>query len=240
MLHRTRWFAVVGLMALSAVPVARAQIPVTDVGAIVQLIAQLEQLQQQLTVARDTLRQAEDAYESMTGQRGMERLLDGAVRNYLPEDWLELERAMRGASAAQSALAREINRILEQNAVLSEASLGAFAPADRGEIDAARRSAAMLQALSSQALANTSEKFGSLDELIRAIGRADDPKAISELQARIGAEQGMLQNEANKLFVLHQAAQAQELTRRQRERERAIAGVGRLRDRPSLGLSSGT
>jgi type IV secretion system protein VirB5 len=240
MLHSTRWFAVVGLMAFFVVPVARAQIPVTDVGAIVQLIAQLEQLQQQLMVARDTLRQAEDAYESMTGQRGMERLLEGAVRNYLPEDWLELERAVRGASAAQSALAREINRILEQNAVLSEASLAAFAPADRGEIDAARRSAAMLQALSSQSLANTSEKFGSLDELIRAIGRADDPKAIAELQARIGAEQGMLQNEANKLFVLYQAAQAQELTRLQRERERAIAGVGRLRDRPSLGLSSGT
>ena len=62
----------------------------------------------------------------------------------------------------------------------------------------------------------------------------------TELQARIGAEQGMLQNEANKLFVLQQSAHAQELARRQRERERAIAGVGRFRDRPSLGLSSGT
>ena len=240
MLHKTRWLALVGLAAMFIVPVARAQIPVTDVGAIVQLVSQLQQLQQQLMVARDTLRQAQDAYESMTGRRGMERLLEGTVRNYLPADWLELERAVRGAAAAQSALAREINRILDQNAVLSEAALSAFAPADRGEIDAARRSAAMLQALSAESLANTSERFASMDELIRAISRADDPKAIAELQARIGAEQGMLQNEANKLFVLYQSAQAQELSRRQRERERAIAGVGRLRDRPSLGLSSGT
>jgi type IV secretion system protein VirB5 len=238
--RKNRLLVTVGLVAMFVVPLARAQIPVTDVGAIVQLIAQLQQLQEQLLVARDTLRQAEDAYESMTGRRGMERLLEGTVRNYLPEDWLELERAVHGAAAAHSALAREINRILELNSVLSEASLAAFAPADRGEIDAARRSAALLQALSAESLANTSERFGSLDELIRAIGRADDPKAIAELQARIGAEQGMLQNEANKLFVLYQSAQAQELTRRQRERERAIAGVGRLRNRPSLGLSSGT
>ena len=240
MLHSTRWSAVVGFIAMFVAPFVGAQIAVTDVGAIAQLIAQVRQLQQQLTVARDSLRQAEDAYESMTGRRGMERLLEGTVRNYLPEDWLELERAVRGAAAAHSALAQEINRILEQNAVLSEASLATFAPGDREEIDAARRSAAMLQALSAESLANTSGRFGAMDELIRAIGRADDPKAIAELQARIGAEQGMLQNEANKLFVLYQSAQAQELTRRQRERERAIAGVGRLRDRPSLGLSAGT
>jgi len=240
MRHRFWCLAVLGLLASSVVPAARAQIAVTDVGAIVQLVAQLKQLQQQLVVARDALRQAEDAYESTTGRRGMERLLEGTVRNYLPEDWQELERAIQGTAAAHSALAQEIRRILEQNAILSEGALAAFAPQDRSEIDAARNSAAMLQAISEQSLSNTSARFSALDELIRAIGRADDPKAIAELQARIGAEQGMLQNEANKLFVLQQSAHAQELARRQRERERAIAGVGRLRDRPSLGLSSGT
>lgn len=240
MCRRSWCLAVLALLAMLATPMARAQIPVTDVGAIVQLISQLEQLQQQLVVARDTLRQAEDAYESMTGRRGMDRLLEGTVRNYLPEDWQELERAVQGAAAAHSALARDIRRILDLNAILSDTALAAFAPQDRSEIDAARRSAALLQAMSEQSLSNTSDRFSALDELIRAIGRADDPKAIAELQARIGAEQGMLQNEANKLFVLQQSAHAQELTRRQRERERAIAGVGRLRDRPSLGLSSGT
>ena len=115
MRHRFWCLAVLGLLAMSAVPAARAQIAVTDVGAIVQLVAQLKQLQQQLVVARDALRQAEDAYESTTGRRGMERLLEGTVRNYLPEDWQELERAIHGAAAAHSALAQEISRMISHN-----------------------------------------------------------------------------------------------------------------------------
>lgn len=230
--------AAIGLIALLVTPGAKAQIPVTDVAAITQLIMQIERLEEEILVARDTLTQAQDAYTAMTGQRGMERLLDGTVRNYLPPDWQELERAIRGASSAYSALAHDVERLVNDNAVLADDALAAFTPEDRSEIEAARRTAAMLQALSNQSLETTSARFDSIQELIGAIARADDPKAIAELQARIGAEQGMLQNEANKLHILNQSLQAQEWTRQQRERERAIAGVGRFRDLPPLGLAT--
>jgi type IV secretion system protein VirB5 len=91
-----------------------------------------------------------------------------------------------------------------------------------------------LQALTRQALSETSRRFGSIQQLIDAIPGAGDQKAILDLQARIQAEQGMLQNESTKLGVLYQAAQAEEWARQQRVREQAIASIGSLRDLPPL------
>jgi type IV secretion system protein VirB5 len=72
--------------------------------------------------------------------------------------------------------------------------------------------------------------------LINAIPTATDQKGILELQARIQAELGMLQNDSTKLNVLYQAAQAQEWARRQSASEQVIAGVGNLRSLPALQL----
>ena len=52
-----------------------------------------------------------------------------------------------------------------------------------------------------------------------------------DLQARISAELGMLQNEQIKLQVLYQAMQAQESSLRQQASERAIAGQGNFATR---------
>ena len=52
-----------------------------------------------------------------------------------------------------------------------------------------------------------------------------------DLQARIAAEQVMLQNEQTKLQVLYQATQAQESSMRQQARERVIEEHGRFETR---------
>jgi len=52
-----------------------------------------------------------------------------------------------------------------------------------------------------------------------------------ELQAAIGAERGLLQNEQTKLQLLHQAARSEQLANRQREREQIIAGQGQFASR---------
>jgi type IV secretion system protein VirB5 len=94
----------------------------------------------------------------------------------------------------------------------------------------------MLQMMTRQALARTSSRFAALQQLIDAISGASDQKAILDLQARIQAEQGMLQNESTKLQVLYQLSQAEELSRRQRTREQAISSIGSLRRLPPIGL----
>jgi len=70
-----------------------------------------------------------------------------------------------------------------------------------------------------------------VQQLIDAIAQAPDQKAILELQARVDAEQGMLQNEQTKQQVLYQGVQAQDWANAQRMRELAVAGHGEFQNR---------
>jgi len=235
-LRKVRWLLICVFIGLGITPGAQAQWAVVDVGAIAQLVQQVNTMRQQLETTRDQLQQARDTLDSMRGGRGMEQLLSGAARNYLPPDWQQLAAVLDQASNGYGALAAELRRLINTNAILTPQQVSALSPAERSQLEAARRSAAMLQALTREALSATSRRFESIQQLIDAIPRASDQKGILDLQARIQAEQGMLQNEATKLGVLYQAAQAEEWARRQRVREQAIASIGSLRDLPPLGL----
>jgi len=217
-------------------PVAHAQIPVTDIGAIAQLLVQVQQLDQQIQTIQNQLTQARQEYASITGARGMQNLLSGTNRNYLPSTWAQMQSTLNGATGTYGALSMNIQTLMAGNTVLSATNLSAMSPAERNAIQAQRQSAALSQAVSQQALATTSSRFASLQQLINAIPTATDQKGILELQARIGAEQGMLQNEHTKLQMLLAAAQADEAAQRQRAREQAIADSGNLRSLPPLGL----
>jgi len=163
-------------------------------------------------------------------------LLSGTVRNYLPPDWRALNDALTQATGEFGTLSQAVRTQMASNAVLTAEQLARLSPSEREQVESARRSAALLQSTTQQALAMTSGRFGSLQQLIAAIGRAQDQKAALDLQARIGAEETMLQNEQTKLQVLFQNAQAQEWARHQRTREQAIADVGSVRALPPLGL----
>jgi type IV secretion system protein VirB5 len=227
-------------LALSAVLLtsqpARAALPVIDLTAITHLVTQIRTMEQQLLTARDQLTNAQSTLTAMTGHRGMENLLAGTIRNYLPEDAEQLLQVMQGASAAYAALSQNVQTLLHTNAILANADLAQLTPLQRGFIEDARREAATLDALTRGALTNTSGRFEAIQQLIAAIATAPDQKAILDLQARIAAEQGMLQNEATKLEVLYRASEAQRLERAQRVREEAIAEVGSLRLLPALNL----
>lgn len=222
---------------LGAVVPAQAQMAVVDAAAILRLREQIEFLQHQLETARGHLEQARQQYASMTGGRGMEQLLSSTVRNYLPPDWQALERALNGIEIGYSALSRQVAGLIDANAVLTPDQLARLSDQEREQLEAARRSAALLQATSRQALDATGERFAALQRLIDAIPAAEDQKAVLDLQARISAEQAMLQNEQTKLMVLHQAAKAEEAAHRQRAIELAISNIGSLRRLPALGLN---
>lgn len=228
---------ILGALAwLAMIPPAHAQFAVIDVGAIGQLIQQIEVMREQLTAARDQMTQAQEEYASITGARNMDRLLSNVERNYLPANWADLAASVGGLLDAYGALSAEVQRAIEANSVLTPSQLARLSAQELADLESARRVAAMPQALARRALVATSERFRSLQELIDAIGRADDQKAILDLQARIGAEATMLANEQTKLQVLANAAQAEASAERQRLLERAIGDVGSLRQLPPLGL----
>jgi type IV secretion system protein VirB5 len=223
----------IGILGLP--PAAHAQWAVIDVGAIAQLLNQIQLMEQELKTAQNDLAQAQQAYQSMNGTRGMQNLLSGTTRNYLPANWTQVQSAMSGTGSYGS-LNAGIQSSIAANSVLSPASMQNFSPAERALIQMQRQNTALLQTVSQQALSMTSSRFASLQTLINSIGSATDPKAIQDLQARIAAEQGMLQTDQTKLQALYQAAQAQEAARRARAREQAISDGGSLRQLPPLGL----
>src|SRR5688500_1707491 len=72
------------VLGVSITPAANTQFAVVDVGAIGQLVQQVNTMRQQLETSRDQLQEARQTLDSMRGGRGMERLLAGTARNYLP------------------------------------------------------------------------------------------------------------------------------------------------------------
>jgi type IV secretion system protein VirB5 len=216
---------------------ASAQMAVIDIRAITQMAQQLRVLQDQLANARNQLTQAQAQFAALTGTRGMERLLAGAARNYLPPDWEVFERTLRRVESSYAALGAQIEAVIVGNAVLTPAEMAHLVPDQREQLEAARQSAALLQVTSRQALQVSSERFATLQLLIDAIPGATDSKAALDLQARIAAEQAMLQNEHTKLMVLYQTLEAEDRAREQRARELAVAHIGSLRRVPAIGLN---
>jgi len=213
--------------SVAIVPTARAQWAVVDVGAIAQLIQQLQTMERQLTTSRGQLLSAQQALQAMTGDRGMENLLSGTQRNYLPTNWTQLLNALQGQrTGTYAGLSGSVQSNVAANAVLSRQQLATLSSSDQQQIQAARQWSAMQQAVTQAALANASGRFAAIQTLIAAIPTAKDQKASLDLQARISAELGMLQNEQTKLQVLYQAMQAQESSLREQASERAIAGQG--------------
>lgn len=214
-----------------AAPAAQAQFAVIDVGAITQLIAQVRILEDQLTTARDHLAEAQAEFASTTGGRGMERLLRGTQRNYLPTSWAQLQAAMLSAGGGYGALSGAVATTVAANAVLSPQVLALLPDDVREQIRMARRLAALQQNLARQALATTSNRFDSLQQLIDAIPAAEDQKAVLDLQARVGAETTLLQNEHSKLLTLFQLVQAEEHANQEQVRERLVVGHGQFATR---------
>jgi type IV secretion system protein VirB5 len=216
--------------SILGVPTARAQWAVVDAPAIVQLIQEVQTTAQQLATAKAQLLQAEQALQTMTGGRGMEQLLSGTVRNYLPSNWTQVSGVLQGGGGF-GALSTDLQSVMSANAILSPQRLANLPSGGQQLIQGERQWSAMQQALSHQALSSASNRFASIQSLISAISAAADQKAILELQARISAELGMLQNEQLKVQILNQSTQAQQASLRQQAREQVIDGHGTFNGR---------
>src|SRR5450631_4056260 len=155
---------------------ARAQWAVVDAPAVAQLIQEVKTMEQELQTAQDQLTQARQALQTMTGDRGMELLLGGVSRNYLPASWLQLTGAVHGGVGGFPALFSDVQNAILTNALLTPKRLATLSAGSQQRIAAARQSSALQQALAQEALANSSGRFASLQSLINAISIAADQK----------------------------------------------------------------
>ncbi len=237
--RRARWTPVAVLLlaftGLTARP-AHAQFAVVDVGAIAQLIQEASVLEKQLQTAQSELAQAQSEYAALTGSRGMQPLLSGINRNYLPANATQLQQVLAGTSGPYAALAQAVLTLVNASAVLTTNDLNALSPTERAVVLSGRQNSALLAASSQQALGTAGARFADLQLLINAMSSAQDPKGTLDLQARIAAEQAMLANEAVKLGQLRQVIDGQRFMADQQKSEQAVADVGSLRTLTPLTL----
>lgn len=194
-------------MAISAAlaapaPSHAAGIPVIDVSNLIQAIQQYQQMVQQLQQLQAQLEQAKRHYAAVTGQRGMgAQLLPEHYTQTVPRHWRDTLAAMQGdATGPIGATAKAIadhasqldqphfQRVLEEVTTAMRASLDNTAAA---------------QALNAQVYDNAGNRFQRLQQLMGQIDQAQDLKAISDLQARLQAENGLLMNELIKLQAMN-------------------------------------
>ena len=126
--HISRSLVALALISAAALP-ARAQLAVIDIPAIVQLIQEVQTMQQQVQTAEAQLAQAKQALQTMTGDRGMQLLLKGISRNYLPSSWSQLTSAMQGGAGGFPELSADIQRAMLANSVLTSQQLSILSAA---------------------------------------------------------------------------------------------------------------
>lgn len=224
------------ILALFGGTQARAGIPVIDAAnlanSIQQVIAwgqQYTQMVQSINQLQQQYAQLQTTYNSMTGNRGLGTLLNGAgdqaMRRYLPEQGTHIDQLASGAVAGYGPLQSAISSL--KNAVSTMPS-GTFASGTDAlnVLSAKVNSLATQKALGQAAYSSAAQRTADIENMIATTGVATDPKAIAEMQTRISAQQALLQNESTKLQALAYMQAAEQQQNEQRANE-AISKWGK-------------
>ncbi len=207
---------------------ANAGIPVIDVASLAQSVQQVvawgqqnAQMVEQITQLRNQYAQLTNTYNSMTGNRGLGTLLNGAVdqatRRYMPSDATQLGQ-LSGGVPGYGALQATINRYKASVTTLPTTWFPAGSPA-ANTLASRVDSLATQQALGEAAYTANAQRTADLENMISTIGTADDPKAIAEINARITAQQALIANESTRIQALTYMQQLEKQQDEQRARE---------------------
>lgn len=220
-------------LLISSACQAQAGIPVYDGASVAQAIQQVAawgkqyaQMAQQYTQLVNSYNQAVTTHNSLNGVRGMNLLVnDPAVRRYLPNEWSEAMNLLNSPGGYTN-LQAKINSIRSaaQITSLEDTGLDPNSATGRAFIGA-QNQAAMNRALSEEGYKQASDRITAIQSLIDKIGDAPEAKDVADLQARIQAEQTMVQNELVKLHLVGQLQQAQRDIMAQQAREISMKGA---------------
>jgi type IV secretion system protein VirB5 len=142
-----------------------------------------------------------------------------ATRYYLPTEWNQTLNLL-SAPGHYTTLSGSIEaiRAAAQITSLEDTGLGADTDVGRAFV-AAQSQAAMNRALGEAGYKAANDRMAAIQTLLDKVNDAPEQKDILDLQARIQAEQAMVQNENAKLLVMLQLQQAQRDIELQQARE---------------------
>ncbi len=155
----------------------------------------------QLQRMTNQFNQLKSTYDSMNGSRGMADLVNNpAARQYLPANYQDILSSGYGNWASIRSSAKVMG--------IEDTTLNPTSDVAKAFESTARQSA-LNRATMEDGYNQASQRFSSIQVLLDKVNAAPDQKDIADLQARIQAEQVMMQNENTKLAMLGQLAQAQ-------------------------------
>jgi type IV secretion system protein VirB5 len=227
--------AVAVAAAVLALPTAYAGgIPVIDGATLAQdimnhieniakLVQQIEHMKEQIQNQEKQVQQLQETYESTTGKRGLGQILaDPKFKDYLPDEWGDVVSNLQGLSdgqgngefglAGKSAALRNAMKRFDTCQFVTDAG---------EKLVCERRASEGVQqaALGADAFEKAKQRLSQIEALMRQIDETEDPKAIQEIIARIGAEQAAIQNEQTKLSLFRMIADSQEKMAEQQDIE---------------------
>lgn len=183
-------------------------IPVIDVSNIAQQIIQVGHLVTQIENMTDQLRTAQDQLRSMSGSRGLAGVIDSAYDTAVDVDHLAVLRSAGIKGGSEHGLAGDLAALYDEGNSNTAKWLGQ----------------------AQKSLFQAQVRFSELMGLVTKVNDSPEQKDILDLQARIGAEEAMLQNEIVKLMMIRSQAGANQALHRQKIRQMSIESSGKLRD----------
>ncbi len=206
---------------------ANAGIPVIDAATQINLglqyakqIVQYTTQLNELTELVNTVTQLTNTYNAITGNRGLGTLLNGApdqaARRYLPGAYSDVS-ALSGAAVVPGYGSLQ-SLVTSLKAGITTIPTGTFTVGsiEQDLLDSKVNTLATQKALGQSSYDSVLARFANIENLIATSATATDPKAIAELQARIGAEQALAQNETAKLQAM---AYMQQVEKQQAEQK---------------------
>lgn len=189
-------------------PAMAGGIPVIDTSSLTQQILQVQHMLNQIEQLKSQLETANKELDSMSGVRGLGNVIDSAYDTAVSVD---------------------------PNQVLSDAGIrGANEHGLSGDVadlyDSGNQNTATWLDQSQKSLEQAQERFSELTGLVAEVNNSPDQKDVLDLQARIGAEQVMLQNEMAKLSMLRSQAEANQAMHNQRVQQMTVESSGELRE----------
>lgn len=205
-----RKMAGVALMATTGLsqPAMAGGIPVIDTSSLAQQVLQVEHMLSQLEQLQDQLETANTQLDRISGSRGLAGVID---------------------SVYDIAVNVDPNDVLENAGIRNSGEHGLSG--DVADLyDNSNQNTATWLGQSEKSLEQVQERFSELTGLVAQVNNSPDQKDILDLQARIGAEEVMLQNEMAKLTMLRSRAEASRAMHNQRVQQMAIESSGEPRD----------
>ena len=185
-------------------PTMAGGIPVIDVSSLTQQILQVQHMLNQIEQLKSQLETANKELDSMSGVRGLGNVID---------------------SAYDTAVNTNPNQVLNDAGIRGANEHGLIG--DVADLyDSGNQNTAAWLGQSQKSLEQAQERFSELTGLVAEVNNSPDQKDILDLQARIGAEQVMLQNEMAKLSMLRSQAEANQALHAQRVQQMRVASSG--------------